>query len=636
MLTPRKVLHEFWNYQDFRPLQENIIQAALDGKDVLALLPTGGGKSICFQVPALCMDGICIVISPLIALMCDQVNQLKKRNIPALAIYSGMTTHEIDLALDNCIYGRVRFLYTSPERLQSELFLIRVKKMRVNLLAVDEAHCVSQWGYDFRPPYLRIAEFRKLFPQVNILALTATATQSVKSDIIEKLEFRDYQVFQKSFSRLNLSYSVREVEYKPAKLLDILKKVPGSAIIYVRSRKRTKYLAELLLHNNISADYYHAGLSNDVRASKQKKWIVGKTRVMIATNAFGMGIDKANVRLVVHYELPDSLEAYYQEAGRAGRDEKLAFAVAVINKHESKELEKRLQQNYPSIDEIKRVYQALANYFKVAVGSAEMQSYDFDMESFCENYKFTPYPTYQVLKRLQEEGFIELNEGFYKPAQLYIKVDQHQLYKFQVANERYDNSIKFILRKYGGELFNNYMGISESIIARQLNTSPDQIKKILIGLTQQKIVDYQPTKDKAQVTFLHSRYDANKLPLNLKRLEALKQKYANKIRTVVNYVDTSHRCRTQMLLEYFGESDFDFCGICDWCLNHKKNEISQKESLQIKNQILDKIKLKPQLPSHIAAQIADFKPDEVSHVIRQMVEKGQIHYDKFGKLSLIN
>ncbi|MEM1137932.1 MAG: ATP-dependent DNA helicase RecQ, partial [Bacteroidota bacterium] len=454
MVDLHKILYQYWKYTTFRSLQEEIIQAVLAGKDTLALLPTGGGKSICFQVPALAKEGVCIVISPLIALMKDQVYQLNTRGIEAKAIYAGMSQREIDITLDNAIYGNIKFLYVSPERLKTEIFITRAAKMNISLLAIDEAHCISQWGYDFRPPYLELMQFRELIPNVPCIALTATATEVVKNDIQDKLGFdQNAGFFQKSFARENLSYSVYYEEDKEKRMLEILSKVAGSAIVYVRSRKRTKHFADFLRARKISASFYHAGLSNEERARRQDDWINNRTRVIVATNAFGMGIDKPDVRIVIHLDLPDNLEAYYQEAGRAGRDERKAFAVLLYNHNDIKQLKENIEISHPSIDKLKKVYQAVANYLKIAVGSGYLESYDFDLDDFVNTFKLPYLETYHALKKLEEQDFIQFNESFYAPSRLTIALSHDKLYEFQVANKEADKLIKILLRVYGAEIY---------------------------------------------------------------------------------------------------------------------------------------------------------------------------------------
>lgn len=632
MTDSKTILKQYWGYDAFRPLQEDIVQSVLDGYDTLALLPTGGGKSICFQVPALMLDGVCLVVTPLIALMKDQVEQLKKRNISATAIYSGLSKKEIDIKLDNCIYGNMKFLYLSPERLKSDLFRERLKKMQVNLLAVDESHCISQWGYNFRPPYLEIAEIREFIPNVPVIALTATATPPVQKDIVEKLAFKPgHKHFQKSFARDNLSYAVREEEDKERKMLEVLKSVPGTAIVYARTRKRTKELAGVLINNGFAADFYHAGLSHEERVIKQERWIKNKLRIIVATNAFGMGIDKPDVRTVIHMDVPDNLESYYQEAGRAGRDEKKAFAVIIYNKLDIELLKERIKQEHPPIDYLKQVYQALANYYKLAVGSGEGQSFNFDVQDFSEAYKLNHLEVFYALKKLEEEGLIQLNEAFHSPSQVHIAVDNSELYKFQIANAGYDAFIKALLRLYGGELFNGFVNINETQLAKQLNTSEKVVVDALNRLQKIEMVIYNAKKDKPQLIFVQPRHRADTLPLDLARLKQREKMAFEKLEAMVKYVEHRHRCRTQLLLEYFGEVSYEKCGVCDICVAEKRKAHIKHETKyhdQIRNLISDQ--------SMTTDELVDFiNPTEKElflEVIREMVDAGELKYDDKWRL----
>ncbi|HZX75422.1 MAG TPA: ATP-dependent DNA helicase RecQ, partial [Cyclobacteriaceae bacterium] len=481
MFTPTEILKQYWGYDHFRPSQAEIIQAVLEKKDVLALLPTGGGKSVCFQVPALIMEGVCIVITPLIALMEDQVGQLKRRGVSAVAVHSGMSHSQIDITIDNCVYGKIKFLYLSPERLQTEMFTERVKKMTVSLVAVDEAHCISQWGYDFRPPYLKIAELRELIQDVPFIAVTASATKVVKEDIIQKLELLKPEIFQQSFARENLSFVVRKTEKKEKQLLTILKKVAGSSIVYVRSRKATQELAKMLNQAGVSAIFYHAGLTYKERSERQEEWIKNISRVIVATNAFGMGIDKPDVRTVAHMDLPENLEAYYQEAGRAGRDGKRSYAVVLFHEVDVLSLQSKVQQAQPTLEYLNKIYQSLANYFHLAVGSSQGESYDFDLDDFSKRFSFKSVTVYAALKKLEEAGLIQLNEGFYRPSRVHLLVDKKRLYEFQIANEKFDPLIKSLLRLYGATLFADFVNISENQISSSLKWADRQTRE---GLQQ--------------------------------------------------------------------------------------------------------------------------------------------------------
>ena len=586
-LSQQSVLKQYWNYDRFRPLQEDIIKSVLEANPTLALLPTGGGKSICFQVPGMCMEGICIVISPLIALMKDQVEQLKKRSIPAEAIYSGMSIREQDIILDNCVYGQVKFLYVSPERLKSELFLERSKKMQISLIAIDEAHCISQWGYDFRPTYLDIREYINTIDNPRIIALTATATKDVKEDILEKLEIQDAQVFMKSFSRKNLSYSVFNIHDKNAKLLEILTNVPGSSIIYVRKRKSTREVAEMLWRQNINADFYHAGLEADVRAEKQDKWIAGDIRVIVSTNAFGMGIDKPDVRTVIHLDIPDTLEAYYQEAGRAGRDEKMAYAVLLYNENNISDLKRRISYSSVSPELIKRVYQAISNHLKVAVGSHNLASFEIDFLELIKLFSLPPNETYYAIKKLEEEGLIRLNESFKQFSSVHILLSKEELYRFQVANEYLDPVIKGLLRLYGGEIFQSFLRVKENELATIVGISEEEVKSKLKYLHQLEVIDYDFPSSKTKLTYLTPRQDANKLTIDLKLLEKRNQLAIDKMESVLGFIHNVSRCRTQQLQEYFDEISYVNCGVCDYCISEKKKKEVGIHVTELKESIMN-------------------------------------------------
>lgn len=627
------ILQTVFGYSEFRPAQLDIVMTVLEGKDCLALLPTGGGKSICFQVPALAMEGICVVVSPLIALMKDQVDNLRRRGVLAAAIYSGMGKMEIDTTLDNCIYGNYKFLYVSPERLKTEIFIERFKKMNVNLIAVDEAHCISQWGYDFRPPYLEIASIREHHPKVPCMALTASATLQVKEDIISKLSLKNPGVFVRSFTRKNLSYSVRLVENKLEKAQEILAKVPGSAIVYVRNRKGTKEIAAVLNRMGISATFYHAGLDNATRESRQQEWKKNKIRVMVATNAFGMGIDKPDVRLVVHLDLPENLENYYQEAGRAGRDELKAFAVLLTNEQDLKVLEERAALAYPPIDFLKKVYQSLANYYRMAVGSGFMVSFDFDIGSFTSTYNLDVMTTYNAIKVLQEEDLLEMNESFYNPSTIHFLVNQSKLYEFQIANAKLDPLIKVLLRSYGGELFTEYLKIQEAKLAKAMNLPESELIKMLEFLDQVGIVAYNKRKDQPQITFLTERYDAGKLPLDQKRIGERRQNAVSKAASMIAYVKNTKLCRANQISAYFGEESDHFCGICDVCLENKKKASSDQD--RIKEKIIQTLTEGNQFSLQTIQEVPGLKNDlKTVELLREMEDDGLIVSEPSGKYKL--
>ncbi len=625
MNDPLTILKKYWGYTSFRPLQQDIIEAVLEGHHTLALLPTGGGKSICFQVPGLCLDGICIVVSPLIALMKDQVEQLNFRGIKAEALFSGMSKREIDITLDNCIYGSIKFLYVSPERLKTELFLERAGKMKIGLLAIDEAHCISQWGYDFRPPYLQIADFINEFKLEKVIAVTASATREVKEDILGKLVFKDPEIFKKSFARSNLSYSVFNLENKEAKMMEILNNVPGTAIVYVRSRKRTQLIAEKLRRNSVSADFYHAGLSPQDRTSKQEAWIKGRTRVIVATNAFGMGIDKPDVRSVIHYDLPDSLEAYYQEAGRAGRDEKKAFAVILYHQGDIDDLETRTEKSAVEVSFIKRVYQALANYYKLAVGSNALSSFDFIYADFTATFNLPSVETYHALSKLEDEGLIQITDAYREASRIMFLLKPEELYKFQVAHVNFDSLIKVLLRLYGGELYVGFVNIKEQDISRLVKESVPRVFKDLEYLQKLDVLEYHHGSDQAQITFLTPRYDANDLPLDKKQIAWRRQVTLEKAKSVAKYAQNTTRCRTQIIQEYFDEHTDDDCGVCDVCVERKRKttQISDKELMATLNRGEHSIQqLKKTFPK--------VSEDQLIQAIRMLMDEGLVYEKNSG------
>jgi ATP-dependent DNA helicase RecQ len=628
------ILKQYWHYDQFRPLQEEIIQSVLDTKDTLALLPTGGGKSVCFQVPAMAMEGICIVITPLIALMKDQVRQLKKRGISAVAVYSGMSKREIDITLDNCVYGEIKFLYLSPERLETELFQVRLKKMKVCLIAVDEAHCISQWGYDFRPSYLEIPAFRNLLPGIPTIALTASATEDVAKDIIEKLALNAAAVFKKSYERKNISYSCFYQEDKESKLLEILKNVNGSSIVYTRSRKQCMKLSELLNKRKFKADYYHAGLTNKEREEKQERWTSGLLRIIVSTNAFGMGIDKPDVRTVIHFDLPENLESYYQEAGRAGRDEQKAYAVLLYNEHDIEQLKEKVSQAYPPVVLIRKVYQCLANFFKIAVGSSNLASFDFDIIEFEKVYELPKMETYYALKRLESEGFIQMNEAFYTPSKVIFNVDNQRLYEFQISEPNFDPMIKVLLRMYGGEIFTNYTTIVENNISKNLNISTKEAVNMLLHLNKLNLLTYEQQKDKPQVIFITPRQDASVLPLDVKKIELRKKNDTKKCEEMIFYVKQQERCRSIILLEYFGESGAKDCGVCDICLQKKKEKVLSENYKKYHDSILKAIREGVTDINKLVQSIDIKNKQAIIPVISEMVDSGEIKYDQYGHLQM--
>lgn len=618
--SPLNILQTHWGHTSFRSPQEQIIQSILDGNDTLALLPTGGGKSICYQIPALCKDGICLVISPLIALMKDQVYHLQKQNIPASAIYSGIHYKEIDRIFDNCIYGNIKLLYLSPERLTTELARTRIQKMNVSLLAVDEAHCVSQWGYDFRPPYLQIAEIREFLPQTPILALTATATKKVISDIQEKLEFKNGAVFKKSFARENLAYVVLKDENKLKKLLDIFTNVQGSGIVYVKNRRLAKELALFLKRNRISADFYHAGLNSELRSAKQDAWMQNKTRILVSTNAFGMGIDKSDVRAVVHFDLPESLEAYFQEAGRAGRDEKKSYAILLYGPEDKASLLKKYKSSFPGMKEIRKTYQALGSYFQLATGGGEGISYDFDIIEFCKNFKLAFYPTFSCLKILEKAGWIVLTDSVFIPSRLKIQVTREDLYDFQLKNPKLDLIIKTILRLTHGA-FNNYVNFRERQVAKFLKISVGELTKALVHLKKEGILDYCPQKDKPQIIFIKDRVPADNLTIDRKMYKFRKDRYAERLQKAIAYAENPI-CRSQQLLRYFDEKNAKACGICDLCLKRAKEGLSAENYERFKKKIHLILKREKLTEEQVLDSFSPRRKKQVTLAIEFLLDEG--------------
>lgn len=583
----RKILAQYWGYSGFRPLQEEIIQSVADGKDTLALMPTGGGKSLTFQVPTLAKPGLCLVITPLIALMRDQVQNLTQRKIKAVAIHSGLSNYEIDVALDNCIYGDYKFLYLSPERLNSPLFLKRLESMRVNLIAVDEAHCISQWGYDFRPSYLKIVEIRDQLPGVPVLALTATATPEVAADIQKHLGFSQINTIQQSFERKNLTYWVHHAEDKIQYVRRMLKQQPGSAILYVRSRKKTVEIAEELNKMGFQADYYHAGLSVEERNRKQQYWQTDRIRIMVSTNAFGMGIDKPDVRLVIHWELPDSPEAYFQEAGRAGRDGKSAYAVLLYHPSDKKSLNQSFIIRFPELDVIRKVYQALGHYFQMVPGTGKGQIYEFDLGDFAVKFGFHSLVAFHAIKHLEMAGYLDLSEEMALPARIHFRVNRDDLYKFQIVNTQYDGIIKLLLRLYSG-LFSDFVAINENFIAQKANVKPELIERVLTNLQYQNIIYYIKSTRNPRLVFVSERLEEKSLLLPKETYAWRQSEARTRLDTMFYYAEGMDRCRSQILLMYFGDKDPFKCGQCDVCKG--KNRPSKEELGDVQNRILEELK----------------------------------------------
>jgi ATP-dependent DNA helicase RecQ len=631
--NPNEALTSIWGYSTFRPLQAEIISSVLNKNDTLVIMPTGGGKSLCFQVPALCLEGICLVVTPIIALMKDQVEQLGQKGVRAAAVYSGMSNQEIDVTLDNAVHGQLQFLYVSPERLKSELFIGRAKNMNISLLAIDEAHCISQWGYDFRPSYLDINEFKDYIPGTRVIALTATATRDVTKDIIGKLELKaGYKVFIQSFARPNLSYFVRKVEDKETKMIEILRKVKGQGIVYVRTRKSAKLMAEFLIRNGIGADYYHAGLNHKDRNARQEAWMKNTFRIMVATNAFGMGINKPDVRVVIHFDLPDNLESYYQEAGRAGRDGIKSYAVQLYHEQDTADLIIRVKTTSPEPGILRKIYQSLANYYKIAVGSSLLTSYDFDISEFVNSYNLDYLEAFHALKKLEEQGFIQLAESFYHPSKVKILLDHMELYKFEVANAPYEPVIKGLLRIYGGELYTNFHTIAEKKIAIFLNSSVTEVERKLTGLHRQNVIYYDKRKDTPQITFTTPRYDAGKLPLDVKYLNERRQIDISKAESVIDYVTRARTCRSVMLQNYFGESAVGDCGICDYCIEKVQRDQQVAFDEKTRKALRELIIIGGKPIREVLDHAPELEKDHWLEMIREMLESEELYYDENGLL----
>ena len=632
-LTIHEILKEYWGYDAFRPLQEDVINSVLEGKDTLALMPTGGGKSLCYQVPALAKEGLCLVISPLIALMKDQVENLRKKNITAFAIYSGMSRAEVINTLKVATNSNCKFLYVSPERLETKLFREYLPGMNLNLVAVDEAHCISQWGYDFRPPYLRIAALREELNNVPVLALTASATKEVQDDICERLQFKEKNIFRQSFERKNLSYSVFKVDSKINKVIEILNKVPGSAIVYCKSRKRTKEIAALLQLQNIVADFYHAGLPQEERSKRQEDWVKNKTRVIVCTNAFGMGIDKPDVRSVVHADIPDCLENYYQEAGRAGRDGQKSFAVLLYDENDIAELEGMAAIRYPSLEDIKNVYQSVSNYLQIPAGSGEGNYFDFDLNDFVRKFKLNSHTAVYALKALEQDNWLSLNEQVFLPSKVKFTTNKETLYDFEKAHPGLEPAIKALLRGYEG-IFDFPTSISELVLIRLLKKDVEEIKKDLFQLHRFGIIHYEPQKDTPQLYFPHNRVKTEDLAVNMELYHKRKEKFSARVKNIVQYVQELVTCRSKMIGAYFGDTKLHNCKVCDNCLRQKKIHIDEKEFEKI-SQLIQNVLAPQPLPSkELMDQLGSVKKEKAWKVIEFLQAENKLEVDKAGWVRL--
>ena len=618
-----RILKQYWGYDRFRGIQEDIIDSISKNKDTLGLMPTGGGKSITFQVPALAKEGMCLVITPLIALMKDQVQNLKKRGIKALAIYSGMSRQDIIITLENCIFGNYKFLYISPERLDTEIFRTKLRKMHISMITVDESHCISQWGYDFRPAYLKIAEIRELLPDVPVLALTATATPEVVKDIQARLHFRHKNVFRMSFERNNLAYIVRKTENKTAELLHILRSMPGSAIVYVRNRRRTKEITELLNNEYITADFYHAGLDDATKDIRQHRWQSGGSRVMVATNAFGMGIDKPDVRIVIHMDLPDSIEAYFQEAGRAGRDGQKAYAVILYAKADKTTLHKRIPDTFPEKEYIKDVYEHLQYYYQMAMGDGLDCVREFNIEDFCRKFKYFPVPVDSALKILTQAGYLEYTGEQDNTSRLLFTIQRDELYRLREMGDDMDKLIQTVLRSYTG-VFTDYTYINEDSLAIRTGLTRRQIYEQLVHLAKLRIVSYIPRKKTPYIIYTRERIEAQLIHISPEIYEERKARYETRINAMLEYVTNDTLCRSRMLLDYFGEKNEHNCGQCDTCIGLRKQTATcQPDREELYEKIHEILSGAPQTPAGLLEQLP-IEKELLTEALHRLLDEGKI------------
>ncbi len=617
------ILKRYWGYPEFRPLQEEIILSVLDGRDTLALLPTGGGKSVCFQVPALALGGVCIVVTPLVSLMKDQVAHLKANGIKAAAIYSGLSREEILSVMSNALYDPdFRFLYVSPERLRTETFLLNLPKIPVRMIAVDEAHCISQWGYDFRPPYLQIAEIRPLFPEVPVLALTATATPEVVRDIQQKLRFKEENVFQKSFKRDNLTYFVVKESDKNGRMLRIMQRYPGTGVVYVRNRRKTQEVAEFLQQNGISADYYHAGLEARARDRKQDAWMTGKTRVIVATNAFGMGIDKPDVRFVVHLDIPDTLEAYFQEAGRGGRDLKPSVAILLYDEYDLRQLRRNFTLSFPTLEKVREVYEYLCQHYKIPMGDGKNRTYPFSLSQHARELKMDAAQYYNALKFLEKTGSLVVSEHLRESSKIHFKMDGEELMRYYPLHPQLEEFVKLLLRSYAG-VFTQFVNIQEDVLAQRAGLTVAQVEENLKALRADKVLSYEPQSEIPLIMFLENRVEAKHLFFDPKDYDDRKQRAQERLEAVIRYVTTDHICRSRQLLSYFGETKSTPCGSCDVCLARKKR-MRQEQEDEIRKAIMDLYQQDVTLREILDRLAGRYAEDDLLETMRQMVEDGAL------------
>ncbi len=630
----RDILKQYWGYPSFRPMQEDIVDSVVEGKDTLALLPTGGGKSICFQVPAMTMEGICIVITPLISLMKDQVMHLKKIGIPAAAIFTGMHHNQVEIVYNQAVFGMLKFLYVSPERLMTDMFIEAIKKMKVNLLAVDESHCISQWGYDFRPPYLKIAEIREYIPNTPVMALTATATPAVVEDIQYRLNFKERNVFQTSYERKNVTYNVIHDADKFGVMYRLFKRMDkGSGIVYVRSRKRTKIIADWLQSTGISASFYHAGLDAKTRDYRQQLWMNGTIKVIVATNAFGMGIDKPDVRLVVHLDIPDSLEAYFQEAGRAGRDLQPSEAFMIVAENDIDRLKDNIKNTYPELKKIRMIYEALGNYLQIPIGSGKNQSYNFDINDFCNAYNLSLLEVFNTIQLMEREGYIATSEALSSPSKIHIKAGREDLYRFQIEYQEFDTIIKYMLRNLPGVL-SDFVNIREETISIKTGLSVEMIIKQIERLEKLDFLTYIPRNDKPQIFYLTERLNISNISLSEDVYKNRKEDADRRLQSVIDFVNNDEICRSVQLLRYFGENIKNTCGRCDVCSSRNRNDVDNKEYKIISDIIISELKENSAPIYEVVNNIKTYKEEKIVETIRWMVDNNIIRQDDKGKLSI--